>query len=212
MFYSAQASASGTNATACGSVTTGNTSRGLTNTSGDSSGVLDNENLIENGGFETPVVDRYQLFKTGESFAGWKVIGAPGNVAPVSGQYTYGDFTFPAQEGQQFLDLTGLSNTATGVSQTVATEPGKTYALVGTIYNPGGMWGVSSTVIVKANGNFVCKATNSQRSGGRTQVWQQFVTPIKATSSETTISFINSDPPSDNLNGLDAVTLVPAAH
>ena len=213
MFYSAQAFASGTNATACASVA--NASRGLTNTSGDSSEALDSDNLIQNGGFEIPViaVGSYKIFEVGESFGGWEVVGAPGNVNPVSGQYTYGSLRFPAKEGAQFLDLTGRSNSPTGVSQTVSTEPGKTYTLtfwVGNIYDPGGIFGVSSMVIVKANGNSVCKATNSQRS--RTQVWQKFTTPIKATSSETTISFINGDPPNDTSNGLDEVRMVPAAH
>ena len=68
---------------------------------------------------------------------------------------------------------------------------------------------VKSTVIVKVNGEQVFKATNSRGKGKKTQVWEKFVTTITATSSKTTISFINGDPPNDNSNGLDAITVVP---
>ena len=67
-------------------------------------------NLIVNGGFETPSVSTggYLLFSTGSSFGGWNVVGAPGSVGPVSGAYTFGSLTFPAQEGNQFLDLAAV--------------------------------------------------------------------------------------------------------
>jgi hypothetical protein len=68
---------------------------------------------------------------------------------------------------------------------------------------------VKSTVIVKVNYEQVFKATNSRGKGKKTQVWEKFVTTITATSSKTTISFINGDPPNDNSNGLDAITVVP---
>lgn len=44
-------------------------------------------NLVQNGSFEQPVVPvgKYQLFNTGQSFPGWQVVGANGNV--VGGGY-----------------------------------------------------------------------------------------------------------------------------
>src|ERR1700722_13443831 len=83
-------------------------------------------NLIKNGSFETPVANTgsYLVYSTGDTFAGWKVVGAAGNVGIVSGTFEQNGFTFPAVKGAQWLDLTGVSNSATGVQQTVATTAG----------------------------------------------------------------------------------------
>jgi hypothetical protein len=171
-------------------------------------------NLIKNCSFERPVVPSgsYQTFSTGEAFPHWKVVGDPGNVAVVSDTYREQRFTFPAKAGVQFLDLTGTSNTATGVAQTVATTPNSAYTLtffVGNINDPRRIDGVSSTVNVWVDGQQVYKATNSWGKGKTSLVWQKFTTTITATSSKTTIAFINGDPPNDNVNGLDKISLVP---
>lgn len=169
-------------------------------------------NLIKNGSFEAPVVasGSYQLFSTGQTLPGWRVVGAAGNVAPVSGTFKQNGFSFPAQAGRQWPDLTGISNTATGVAQTVATTPGTAYTLVfyvGNVYDPHGVFGTTSQVNVLVNGTEVFTAKNARRQG-QTLVWQKFMTTLRARSTRTTISFINGDAPSDNNNGLDAVSLV----
>src|SRR5690242_8925695 len=88
-------------------------------------------NLIRNGSFEIPAVPdgTYQLFNTGDKFRGWIVVGAPGNLAIVNQDFTYCGHTFPARTGVQFVDLTGTSDTATGLQQTISTTPGSTYTL-----------------------------------------------------------------------------------
>jgi Protein of unknown function (DUF642) len=171
-------------------------------------------NLIKNGSFERPIVPYagYEIFSTGETFLDWKVVGAAGNAAVVSGAYTEPHFTFPAEVGAQFLDLTGTTNSATGVAQTVSTISGAAYTTltfwIGNLYDPSGVDGVSSTVNVWVDGQQVYTATNS-RGKGRTAVnWQQFATTIVATSSQTTIAFINGDPLSDNANCLDGIAMV----
>jgi len=175
-------------------------------------------NLIKNGSFEKPVAPYrgYRLFSTGKMFSNWQVVGDPGSVVVVNGTYTESPvFSFPAQAGSQFLDLTGNSNTATGVTQTVATTPGTSYTLtfyVGNMYDPHGVDGVSSTVNVWVDGQQVYQATNSRGKVRTSLTWQKFTTTIVAASSETTIAFINGDPPSDNINGLDAIMLVPQGH
>lgn len=171
-------------------------------------------NLIKNGSFEKPVVPSggYRLFFTGKAFRHWQVVGDSGNVAVASGTYTEGRFRFPAKAGAQFLDLTGTSNSATGVAQTVATTPDAAYTLtfyVGNICDPHGGNGVSSTVNVWVDGQQVYSATNSRGKGRTVLTWQRFTTTIVATSPTTTIAFINGDTPSDNVNGLDKITLVP---
>jgi hypothetical protein len=167
---------------------------------------------IVNGGFEQPTVRNgtYQLFATGRSFPGWTVVGAPGNVAPISGTYTSNRLSFPSKNGKQWLDLTGLSNSATGVMQTVRTVRGRRYRLsfaVGNQVNPGGIYGAQSTVQVKVNARQILLARNSDGTGMNTQTWKSFTVTFRAASDSTIIEFVNRDPRSDNTNGLDAVAL-----
>lgn len=95
------------------------------------SGVFDGRqggavDALVNGGFEKPVVasGRYRLFSTGQTFAGWCVVGARGSVAR-----SVAPTSFVARSGKQWIDLTGLSQTATGIAQTVKTRPGRRYTL-----------------------------------------------------------------------------------
>jgi Protein of unknown function (DUF642) len=168
-------------------------------------------NLIKNGGFEQPVVavGGYSLYSPGQSFSGWRVVGATGNVAPIGGKYTSAGFLFVAKAGRQWLDLTGLSNTATGIAQTVATTAGASYRLsfsVGNIVEPGGIFGTRSTVVVLVNGRRLLAATNSAGRKSR-QSWKSFAVTVKATSGATTIEFRNGDSHTDDEDGLDAVAL-----
>ena len=164
--------------------------------------------LFKDGGFEKPAVPSgsFQLFSTGQKFSKWAIVGANGNVGIVSGAFTQNGFDFPAKSGKQWVDLTGTTQTATGLSQTLATTPNAKYKLVfwiGNVYDPSGIFGVSSTVNVLVNGHQVFAATNSRKS--TTQVWRQFSTTITATSSKTKIALINGDPANDTNNGLDDV-------
>lgn len=170
-------------------------------------------NLVRNGSFEKPVVPvgSFQNFATGQSFTGWTVTGATGVVSVVSGSFQSQGFTFNAKAGAQWIDLTGPgSKTATGVAQSIATTAGTTYQLtfwVGNINDPGGIFGVSSTVKVLVNGVLKLTAVNSLQPTNHKQAWKEFTLPVTATSSHTTISFINGDPSTDDSNGLDAVHL-----
>lgn len=132
-------------------------------------------------------------------------------MAVVSTSYAGDGLTFDAKQGVQYLDLTGdESNSATGVAQTVSTVIGKTYTLgfsVGNFYDPDGLFGTTSTVDVSVNGTEVLAATNTKGKGKTKQVWKHFKVQFEATKSTSTLQFINGDPPSDNDNGLDAVTL-----
>ena len=173
-------------------------------------------NLIQNGSFEKPVAPyrSYRTFSTGQTFSHWQVIGDPGNVAVANGTVTIPPvYTYPAQAGAQHLDLTGETNTATGVAQTVATTPNTAYTLtfyVGNLYDPKGPNNsVSSTVNVLVDGQQVFQATNSRGKVRTALTWQKFTTTIVATSSQITIAFVNGDPPNDAINCLDAIRLVP---
>jgi hypothetical protein len=171
-------------------------------------------NSIVNGSFETPLVPNgfFTNFLTGSTgITGWTVVGPEASI--VSTNYASFGFTFPAEDGNQWLDLTGdLTNSVEGVKQTFATTPGAMYNLsyfVGNQVNPGGPWGTTSTVDVLVNGTPIQTATNSMGAGGTTQVWEQFTTSFLATSSSTTLEFLNGDPRNDNSNGLDNVVVTP---
>lgn len=106
--------------------------------------------LIENGSFETPTVNvgSWGDYGSGSTaITGWTVVGCCG-VSLVSGSFVSGGYSFPAEDGNQWADLTGDgSNNLEGVEQTVATTPGVSYTLsfyVGNI--SGGSFGTSSSV------------------------------------------------------------------
>ena len=162
-------------------------------------------NLLLDGNFSSPVVGvgSYSLFSTGTTLSTWRVVGAAGNVGIVSGSFQQGGFTFEADHGDQDLDLTGSSNSPTGVAQTVPTTVGARYTLgvaVGNVYDPSGIFGVQSSVGVYVNGALVLVATNTQGQGSTRLIWKMFETSFTAAKSATTIEFLNRDPPSDTSN------------
>jgi hypothetical protein len=168
-------------------------------------------NLIQDGGFELPKVGvgTYDLFSAGQRFGAWTVVGK-GDVAPISGKYVSEDLAFPAQSGDQWLDLTGLTNSREGVQQAFHTSAGTTYTLrfgVGNQDDPHGIYGVKSTVDVFIDGMPLMVATNHIDNGSKVQVWEFFSRRFTAASDETTLRFMNGDAPNDNTNGLDTVSV-----
>jgi hypothetical protein len=168
---------------------------------------------IVNGSFEAPVVPigNFTNFANGSTgITGWTVIGAPGGVSIVSGTFTQNGISFPAEDGTQWLDLTGDgTNSNEGVQQTFATTAGAQYTLsfwVGNVNNPGGIFGTTSTVDVLLGDSVLLTATNGNTTTG-TQTWDQFTTTFTATGSTTSLAFVNGDPASDNSNGLDNVSV-----
>jgi uncharacterized protein (TIGR03437 family) len=171
-------------------------------------------NLIVNGDFETPVAGVGKLidYQSGSTaLTGWNVIGtAPDTVDQIDAAFVVGRvFIFP-ESGSQWLDLTG-SNVSTGtrgITQTVPTISGASYILtfwVGNVDDPGGIFGVTSTVGLKINGTSAGSFTSSSTSVIMT--WQQFTVTFTATGSSTVIEFDNLDPSTDSSNGLDNVIL-----
>jgi hypothetical protein len=170
-------------------------------------------NLITNGSFETPLVQTggFTNFGTGStSITGWTVVGPQASI--VSGSYASSGLRFPAEDGNQWMDLTGdVSIRGEGVMQTVATTAGTSYNLsfwVGNQVNPGGIYGLTSTVNLSINGGPNLAFTNSNGSGSTNQNWREFITSFIATSASTTLQFLNGDPISDNTNGLDNIVLL----
>lgn len=70
-------------------------------------------NLVTNGSFETPVapVGGFLNFTSGSTaITGWTVVGPEASV--VNTNYTALGFTFPAEDGARWLDLTGDGSNA----------------------------------------------------------------------------------------------------
>lgn len=172
----------------------------------------DAANLIRNGSFEFPATPdgSYTVYSTGQSFNHWTVVGASGNVATINSNFASCAHTFPAKRGTAFLDLTGTSNTATGVQQTISTTPGATYALtfyVGNIYDTTSGCGTTSTVEVFIDGADLGSFANKWGKSITAISWRKFSTEFVAQSGSTTISLLNGDPASDAVNGLDGVSV-----
>lgn len=180
---------------------------------------------IANGGFEEPAImagSMYQEYATGATITpGWAVVGAAAEqgatppVAVVSSSYVdgTGTFSFPADEGNQWLDLTGnaVNSPESGVKQTVNTVAGMRYTLrfrVGNI-GAGGTFGSESKVVLLINDvRQPDDFTNKQEAGSRTLTWMEFNKSFIATGPTTTFTFLNGDGPADNSNGLDRVELI----
>ena len=169
--------------------------------------------LISNGSFETPVVPAgsFTSFSVGSALlTGWDVIGPTGAVVSVvSGTFSQNGVTFQAQDGTQWLDLTGVnSNSTEGVSQTLATTAGHVYQLSFYVGNTtgGSIFGSTSTVNVSINGTPTFSDTNSTTNATGLS-WELFTQTFTAASATTTLAFINGDPATDNSNGLDNVVL-----
>ena len=167
--------------------------------------------LITNGSFETPLVPvgGFTNFGSGSTLiTGWTVVGPQASI--VSTNYTAGCCTFPAQDGNQWLDLTGdLSNSLEGVEQSIATTAGNEYTVtfwVGNVDDPTGIFGTTSTVQFLVDGSLFDTVTNS--TNRTTLSWEQFTETFKASGSTTLIEFLNADPRGDNSNGLDNVSVV----
>lgn len=168
-------------------------------------------NLITNGSFENPSVPAgsYTNYTTGSlGITGWTVVGPEASV--VSGTFAQYGITFQAQDGNQWLDLTGLgtNNNNDGVSQNVATTIGQTYQLsfyVGSATDNNLFF--AATVDLSINGGARQSFTNSTAPTNMLD-WKLFTVQFTATTSTTNITFFNGNNSSaNNVSGLDNVTL-----
>ena len=103
-------------------------------------------NSVVNGSFETSTVPTgsFTNFITDSTgITGWTVVGPEASI--VSGRSASFGFTFPAENGIQWLDLTGDgTNSVEGVKQTFASTPGTMHSLsyfVGNQVSPGARGG-----------------------------------------------------------------------
>lgn len=173
-------------------------------------------NLLINGGFESPSVgNSYVLYGNGSTaITGWTVVD-PANAGGVAIQPSsqFASLGVVAQEGLQFVDLTGVNGQGKGLqSDAVSTVIGQKYRLSFELgefwvrnYGSFGTAAVDVSINGVSQGSFI-NAVNLTAPGTD---WQLETLDFVATSSSTRVKFVNLVGPSySNLGtGLDAVSL-----
>lgn len=169
-------------------------------------------NLFVNGSFEAPVLPSSQFvsYAVGSSgLTGWTIVGPAGQALSQVPSTFAGNppFQFPAEDGNQWMDLTGFNNNApVGLAQTIATTPGHAYAITFWVGNvSGGLFGTTSTVNVELSQGGGGSCTNT--TPGLVLSWMKCMVNFTADGASTTVTFRNADPSFDNSNGLDNVSI-----
>lgn len=177
-------------------------------------------NEFANGGFESPLVPDagFTNFQSGSTgIAGMTVLNSL--VSIVSKNYTNLGFSFQANSGDQWLDLSGVTGMTTdkGISQTIQTETDEQYNLsfyVGSAHgytgNPAWNDWPPSTVDVSINNGTRISYTNNDTSDKQMN-WKLFSTVFTASGATTSIAFFYGNTgPSGQFNfacGLDDVSV-----
>lgn len=167
-------------------------------------------NLIVNGSFELPAVQAgsFTNFLSGSTaISGWTVVGIDSSL--VSTSFQQSGITFEAQDGNQWIDLAGVtSNSKTsGVTQDVSTVVGAQYLLsfyVGSATD--GRLFFPTTIDLSIDGGARTHFTNSTAPSDALD-WQLFTVNFTASSSLTAITFFNGSESNNFLSGLDTVSL-----
>ncbi len=164
---------------------------------------------IVNGSFEVPIVPfgGFTNFAAGSTaITGWTVVGVDSSV--VSGSFTQSGIVFQAQNGNQWIDLAGVTSNsmASGVRQNVATMIGGVYELSFYVGSATGGPFFPATVDLSINGGARVGYTNPT---GPTNMlnWKLFTVAFTATSATTTVTFFNASAPNNFLCALDSVSI-----
>jgi hypothetical protein len=170
-------------------------------------------NLIVNGSFESPTAPAggFSNFAGGSTaISGWTVVGV--DSAVVNKTFTQSGIVFQSEDGNQWLDLSGVTSnsTASGVTQSVPTAIGTAYQLsfyVGSATD--GSLFFPATVDLSIDGGARVSYTNPTAPATRLD-WKLFTVGFTATKSVTNLTFFNAGAANNYLAALDNVSLDPA--
>jgi Protein of unknown function (DUF642) len=165
---------------------------------------------IVNGSFEAPTVPvgGYLNYLGGSTaITGWTVEGT--GVSVVSGSFSQDGILFHAEDGKQWLDLTGdgFNSPSDGVAQNVTTVVGHAYSLsfyVGSATDDYLFF--ASTVNLSIDGGAITSYTNPIAPSNMLN-WELFTVDFAATTTMTNVAFYNGDSVNNNNASLDNVTL-----
>ncbi len=165
---------------------------------------------LTNGSFEqqTVSVGSFTTFAANSTgITGWTVVGV--NVDLCNTAAVNGLISLYAQDGEQWLDLTGFGSNSpgNGVTQDVATTIGQWYRVsfyVGSATDNLNVF--ASTVDLSIDGGSRQSFTNPTAPLDRLD-WRMFSADFVATSGVTNITFYNGSPNYSHTCGLDNVTL-----
>jgi Protein of unknown function (DUF642)/PEP-CTERM motif len=166
-------------------------------------------NLIQDGGFETPVITTWyanygaetnSTFYDGTFFSpSWAI--TINNVDLVSGPLSGA----PAFEGSQYLDLVGYGATG-AISQAFATVAGKTYVLKFEYANNPWSTSTASAAVLVGGSSFIGSVTHDTSTGSNLE-WTAYSATFVANSSSATLDFVNTVASSNGGVMLDAVSI-----
>ncbi len=162
--------------------------------------------LMVNGSFENPVLPNGGQQSVSGSFPGWTVLGDPTQFFNTN--YMESGVRFDAEAGVQSIDVSGYTNTlSNGVEQTVATTIGQTYQLSFYVGRADYFDPTLATVNLSINGGSRVHYTNTGLTTGQIN-WKQFTVDFTATTTGTTLAFLNGTPSTVGVvAGLDNVSL-----
>jgi hypothetical protein len=167
-------------------------------------------NLIVNGSFETPTVPNGSYINypgTSTAITGWTVVGV--DSAVTSTNFTQSGVTFNAEDGNQWIDLAGVtSNSMTsGVTQSIGTVIGDNYQItfyVGSCYAL--PYFFPATVDLSIDGG--ARAHYSNPATPSTMLdWELFTVDFTAANSTTNLTFLNGDASNNYETPLDNVSV-----
>lgn len=152
-------------------------------------------NFLVNGSFEQP-------FIPGGSWAVFS--GIPGWPADALGVEVRNNVSGTAYDGAQYVELDTFGNS--GISQTVATNPGQRYDIIFAYSPRAGVSAASNGIDVLWNGSLVASLTGNG-IGNTNNVWSLYDYVVQATGSTSTLAFVATGI-SDSFGGsLDAVSV-----
>jgi len=168
---------------------------------------------IVNGSFEVPVVPigSFTNYPGGSTaINGWTVVGI--DVGVINGTFMSSGITFQAQDGNQWIDLTGFNTNSplNGVTQSVPTLIGTQYLLsfyVGSATD--GTFFFPATVDLSIDGGSRMSFLNPNAPTDMLD-WMLFTVPFTAQNSMTTLTFFNGSDSINRSTALDNISLAVA--
>ena len=168
------------------------------------------QNLIRNGSFEQPSVSFQQSVTSGSTFLTDWTIGGSGDVYIHNGPANGGNYG-PAQDGVDYLDLSGSSGTHAFVYQDFQTIPGRNYTL--SLYTGSSSFSPTSTIhlfVFENEVGYLLKTDLTPLAPTGNVNWKQEIFSFTASQPSTRLEFQDTSSFDDNASYIDNVSITQA--